>query len=103
MLKKPLEKNTIWPGLGVWLILSALLAWTAPFPHVEELTYLEYAAWPEAEAGLLHHFGHIHLLKAFVALAPSPLWGARLFWGAAVSGILFLLAGPATRLNTRQP
>jgi hypothetical protein len=57
----------------------------------DELLYMDLSMFPKAAGSLLNRWAHIYLQKPFLDLAPTPLLGARLYWGFLISATLVLV------------
>ena len=54
----------------------------------DELLYMDLGLNPRADGHYLNRWAHIYFQKLFLDVAPTPLQGARLFWGFLVSATL---------------
>lgn len=72
--------------LGLW----AGLAMVAGGPlYSDELWYIHTGLNNIASTRVLNRYTHIYLQKLFMELAPTPIWGVKIYWG-------FLIASTAT-------
>ncbi len=68
------------------LILWAVLAAYAGAPiFSDEFLYIDAGLRRFAEPSYGNRYFHVYLQKLFVDIAPSPLFGARIFWGFLIS------------------
>lgn len=64
--------------LGVWIFLAANAG--API-FSDEFLYIDAGLRSFAEPSYGNRYFHIYLQKFFMDIAPTPLWGTRVFWG----------------------
>jgi hypothetical protein len=57
----------------------------------DELLYMDRGLNPIADGHILNRWMHIYWQKLFLDLAPSPIQGAKLFWGFLMAGTLVLV------------
>jgi len=54
----------------------------------DELLYMDLGLNPRPDGTVLNRWAHIYFQKLFLEIAPTPLQGAKLFWGFLVSSTL---------------
>lgn len=68
--------------LGLWIFLAANAG--API-FSDEFLYIDAGLRSFAEPSYGNRYFHIYLQKLFMDIAPTPLWGVRVFWGLLMS------------------
>jgi hypothetical protein len=68
--------------LGLWIFLSANAG--API-FSDEFMYIDAGLRSFAEPSYGNRYFHVYLQKFFMDIAPTPLWGTRVFWGLLMS------------------
>ena len=88
---KKLEKIIL---TGAFILMWAVLAAYAGGPiFSDEFLYIDAGLRNFAEPSYGNRYFHIYLQKFFMEIAPSPLWGIRVFWGfnIALTAVLVYL------------
>jgi hypothetical protein len=57
----------------------------------DELLYIDLGIFPRADGTILNRWAHIYLQKLFLDLAPTPLQGAKLYWGFLISATMIIV------------
>lgn len=83
----------------IFIVVSSILVWIILAAYAggpifsDEFLYIDAGLRRFAEPSYGNRYFHIYLQKLFMDLAPTPLWGIRVFWG-------FLIALTAGQIYT---
>src|SRR3990172_1902847 len=75
--------------LAFFFVCWGFLYATAGGPTTwDELLYMDLGLNPRPDGSVLNRWAHIYFQKLFLDISPTPLQGAKLFWGFLVSSTI---------------